>query len=64
MSGCGSILRILMYHTVEYEGFVPPKIGGYVTKFAPHKALKLIPRGTLTLDERVVLHYVVRERES
>jgi len=35
---------------------LPPNLEGYVTKFAPHKALKLITRGKLTFDERVVLH--------
>jgi len=30
----------------------------YVTKFAPHQALKLIARGKSTFDERVVLHRV------
>ena len=30
----------------------------YVTKFAPHKALKSIPCGKLTFDERVVIHRV------
>jgi len=29
-----------------------------VTKFAPHKVLKLIAGGKLTVDERVVLHRV------
>ena len=29
-----------------------------MTKFAPHKALKLIAEGKLTFDERVVLHRV------
>ena len=29
-----------------------------MTKFAPHKALKLIEWGKLTFDERVVLHRV------
>ena len=29
--------------------------GCYVTNFAPHQALKLIPRGKLTFDERVVV---------
>ena len=32
------------------------KFEGYVTKFAPQKALNLSVAGTLTLDERVVLH--------
>ena len=32
--------------------------GCYVTKFAPHRALKLIVSGKLTFDERVVLHRV------
>ena len=35
---------------------------GYVTKFAPHLALKIIAGGKLTFDERVVLHRVVNER--
>jgi len=30
-------------HSVDYEGFGTPKLGGGgVTKFAPHKTLKLI----------------------
>ena len=33
-------------------------LGCYVTKCAPHKALKLIASGKLTFDERVVLHRV------
>ena len=44
-------------HSVEYEGFVD-LLGCYVTKFAPHKALKLIAWGKWTFDERVVLHRV------
>ena len=36
--------------------------GCYVTKYAPHKALKLISRGKLTFEERVVLHRVVESR--
>ena len=32
-----------------------------MTNFAPHKALKLIARGKLTFDERVVLHRVGTE---
>ena len=35
-----------------------------VTKFAPHKALKLIASGKLTYDERVVLHRVARDMSS
>ena len=35
--------------------------GCYVTKPAPHEALKLIARGMLTFDERVVLHRVGRD---
>jgi len=31
---------------------------GNVTKFAPHKALKLIAGGKLTFDEKVVIHLV------
>ena len=39
------------------RGFRWPKfLGCYVTKFAPHKAPKLIARGKLTFDARVVLH--------
>ena len=30
------------YRTVEFEGFVASNFEGYVTKFAPHKSLKLI----------------------
>ena len=41
--------------SVDFEGF-PAEIAGNVT---PHKALKLIARGKLTFDERVVLHRVV-----
>ena len=37
-------------HTVEYAEFVASKIEGYVTKFAPHTALKLIAAGKLTFD--------------
>jgi len=37
----------------------PQVLGCYVTKFAPHKALKLIARGKLTFDERVVVHRAV-----
>ena len=29
-------------HTVEYGGFVPPNLGGKVTKFAPDAALNSI----------------------
>ena len=31
---------------------------GYVSKFAPHKVLKLIASGDLTFDERVATHGV------
>jgi len=35
-----------------------PRISeGYVTKFAPHLALKLIKRGTLTFDQRGILRH-------
>ena len=40
-------------------GLFFPNLEGYVTKFEPHKALKLIARGKLTLDGRVVLHRAV-----
>jgi len=29
-------------HTVEHEGFDKTNLEGYVTKWAPHKALQLI----------------------
>ena len=41
------------YHTVEFEGFVG---WDFRNKIAPHKAPRLITRGKLTFDERVVLH--------
>jgi len=34
--------RQLPNHTMEYGSFVPQIFEGYVTKFAPHKALKSI----------------------
>ena len=37
---------------------MPQNSDGYVTKFAPHQALKLTACGKLTFDERVVLHRV------
>jgi len=37
---------------------LPRNFEGYVTKFAPHMALKLIARGKLIFDERVVVHRV------
>ena len=41
------------------RGFRPPSnTGCYVTTVAPHKARKLIARGTLTFDEKVVPHRV------
>ena len=33
-------------------------LGCHVTKFAPHKAVKLVFGGKLTFDERVVVHRV------
>ena len=33
---------IAIYHTVEFEGLIASTFEGYVTKFAPHKALQLI----------------------
>ena len=36
-----------------------PRFERNVTRFAPHEALKLIARGKLTFDERVVVHRVV-----
>ena len=37
---------------------------GGVVKFAPHKALNQIGWGKLTVDERVILHRVVRRRDG
>ena len=34
--------RFVSYHTVDLEGFVGSTFHRYVTKFAPHTALKLI----------------------
>ena len=44
---------------VAFEDFLAREFEGHVTKFAPHKALKLIAWGKMTFDERVVLHRVV-----
>ena len=41
---------------MEYESFVASNLAGHVTKFAPHKAVKLIASGSLTFDEKAVLH--------
>ena len=38
-------------HSVAFEGFVPSKFGGYVTKFTLNKALQLIAWGGLTFDK-------------
>ena len=44
---------------IGVRGFRWGRIPGcYVTKFAPHTALKLIAQGEVTLDERVVHHRV------
>ena len=40
---------------------LPSNLQGDVTKFAPHKALKLIAWGQLTFDERVVVRRVALE---
>ena len=59
-------------HHHNFSITLPPKGGargfrrlgyGYVTKFAPHEAPKLISTGKLTVDERVELHRVF-EREG
>ena len=42
------------------RGSFPQNYGGYVTKCAPHQTRKLIARGKLTFDERVVLHRMGR----
>ena len=39
---------------------MPQNFEGYVTQFAPHKALKSIACFKLTFDESVVAHRVVR----
>ena len=44
----------LASHTVEFEVFVASNSEIHVTKFAPHKVLKLVARGKLTCDDRVV----------
>ena len=46
--------EVPLYHSADEKGVVPTKFEGHVTKLAPHKALKLIARGELTLDGRVV----------
>jgi len=48
-------------YTVEFAGLVGSKLHGCVTKYEPHKALKLIASGTLTFDEIVVHHRVARQ---
>ena len=54
------LFYLITYNSVECEGFIGAGfLGGYVTKFAPHTALKLIAWGNLTFDEWVVLHRVV-----
>jgi len=51
----------LSHHWVEYERFVGAEIPRCcLTKFAPHKALKVIEWCKLTFDESVVLHRVAR----
>ena len=46
-------------NSMGHELFVRVGVSGcYVTKFAPHKALKITARAKLTFDERVVLHRV------
>jgi len=42
--------RLLLHRVANLEG--------YVTKFTPHKTVKLSVWGKLTFDERVVLHRV------
>ena len=53
-----------MFHSVEQTGFVSSQFEGYVTTFAPHKALKLITTGKLTFDERVELNRVGCQEEE
>ena len=43
---------------MDFEGFVGLNFERNMTKFALHEALKFIPCGKLTLDERVVVHRV------
>jgi hypothetical protein len=45
--------------TVDYEGSIPLRSPGYVTKFAANKALKLIPGYKLTFDETFVIQRVL-----
>jgi len=52
---CGSC----HYHTRPQVGVSDARPRGYVTKIAPHKALRLIVSGKLTFEERAVLRRVV-----
>jgi len=38
---------------------LPPILEGYVSKYIPQMALKLISAGTLTFDDRLVVHRMV-----
>ena len=54
VAGCGRVLR----RVLRWE-HKPAKFEGYVTKLAPHQALKSIAWCKLTFDERFVVHRVV-----
>ena len=50
-------------HSVEFEGVFGSKFERNVTKFLPHKVLKLIARSKLTFDDDLVeLHRVASYR--
>ena len=58
--GFGFGIRIYLVGPTWWSsrGSSPQESGGYVSKFTPHEALKLIARGKMTFDERAVLHRV------
>ena len=45
-------------HTVDFVVSLARNFERHVTRFAPRTALKLIARGKLTFDRRVVVHSV------
>ena len=49
-------------HTMDFGVFVHQIVEGYVTRFAPRNALKLILQGKLTFDEKFIVHCVVKTK--
>ena len=49
---------LILMIQIRRQVSVPPNLEGQVTKFAPHKALKLIAWCKLTFDEKFELHRV------